>query len=239
MYKKIFSFLLLEFFLIGCTPAMGTPITNELAAPTTFITETATQPSSTPTLLPSATVPPLPTPDFSVVGLPTEEDGTLVFDFVEQMCEAQWFNRGQELPCPGNDQQSSAGYVKQLDAEFQGLPSNINILLAYTPQEKYDTISSKYPAITVQKGDRFRVVLACREHSFCDVEFVMNFSSDGGSAGLTHWKYLFADEPMVVDYSLDAIAGETVQFELAVRAHDNPSEAYAIWIAPHIYRPAP
>jgi hypothetical protein len=44
---------------------------------------------------------------------------------------------------------------------------------------------------------------------------------------------------VVVDYSLDAIAGKTVQFDLAVRAHENPSEAYAVWIAPHIYRPAP
>jgi hypothetical protein len=240
MHKKILSFLLLGLFLAGCAPATGTPTkTSELATQTISVTETAPQPASTATQISTATITPSPTPDLSLIGLPTEQDGTQVFDFVEKMCEAQWFNRGQELPCPGNDQQSSAGYVKQLDAEFQGLPSNINILLAYTPQEKYDTISSKYPAFTVQKGDRFRVVLACREHSFCDVEFVLDFSSDLGSAGLTHWKYLFTDEPVVVDYSLDAIAGKTVQFDLAVRAHENPSEAYAVWIAPHIYRPAP
>ena len=238
MYKKIFSFLLLGLFLIGCTPAVGTPTTSELATPTTSITETATQPSSTPTPLPSATITPLPTPDFGLVGLPTEEDGNLVFDFVEQMCEAQWSNRGLELPCPGNDTQSSAGYVMKLDGESQGLPSNMNILLAYTPQEKYETISSKYPAFTVQKGDRFRAVLACKEHTFCDVEFVLDFSSAKGSAGLTHWRYLFTDEPVVIDYPLDAIAGETVQFNLAVRSNGNPVEAYAVWIAPHIYRPA-
>jgi hypothetical protein len=240
MHTKILSFLLLGMFLVGCSPVARTlPVTSELASPTRSVTETATKPPSTSTPIPSATIISSPTSDFSLVGLPTEKEGTLVFDFVEQMCNAEWSTRGQELPCPGNDQQSSAGYVKQLDAEFQGPPSNINILLVYTPQEKHDTISSKYPAFTVQKGDRFRVVLACREHAFCDVEFVLDFSSDRGSAGLTHWKSLFTDEPVAVDYSLDAIAGETVQFELAVRAHDNPSEAYAVWIAPHIYRPAP
>ena len=238
MYKKIFSSLLLGLFLIGCAPAVSTPTTNELATPTIPIIETATQPLSTPTLIPTATITPSPTPDLSLIGLPTEEEGTLVFDFVEQMCEAQWYNRGLELPCPGNDAHSSAGYVMQLDGEAQGLPSNMNILLAYTPQEKYETISSKYPAFTVQKGDRFRAVLACKEHAFCDVEFVLDFSTEQGSAGLKNWRYLFTDEPIVVDYPLDALAGQTVQFTLAVRARGNPVEAYAVWIAPHIYRPA-
>jgi hypothetical protein len=113
----------------------------------------------------------------------------------------------------------------------------MNILLAYTPQEKYETISGKYPAFTVQKGDRFRAVLDCKEHTFCDVDFVLNFSTEKGSAGLANWRHIFTDEPVVVDYSLDAIAGQTVQFTLAVQTRGNPVEAYAVWIAPHIYRP--
>ena len=240
MHKKIFSFLLLGLFLVGCSPKASQP-SNELATPTASITETATQQPSTQTPVPSATASATlqPTPDFSLIGLPTEKEGTLAFDFVGQMCDAQWFTRGQQLTCPGNDNRSTAGYVMQLDGESQGLPSNMNILLAYTPQEKYQTISSQYPSFTVQKGDRFRTVLACRAHSFCDVEFVLNFSINGGSAGLTHWHYLFTDKPVVVDYSLDALAGKTVQFDLAVRAGGNPSDAYAVWIAPHIYRPAP
>ena len=238
MNRKILSFLLLGLFLTGCVPAVSTPtMTSEVVAPTISITETATQPSSTATPIPTATITPSPTPDLGLVGLPTEEKGTQVFDFVEKMCVAQWSNRGLDLPCPGNGTQSSAGYVMQLDGKAQGLPSNMNILLAYTPQEKYETISGKYPAFTVQKGDRFRTVLACKEHTFCDVDFVLNFSNEKGSAGLTHWRYIFTDKPIVVDYPLDAIAGETVQFTLAVRTSGNPVEAYAVWIAPHIYRP--
>jgi hypothetical protein len=179
-----------------------------------------------------------PIPDFSLIGLPNEKEGELVFDFVEQMCDADWATRGQDLPCQGSDIQSSAGYIMQIDGTNQGLP-NMNILLAYTPQEKYETIYGKYPAVIVQKGDRFRAVLECREHSFCDVEFVLNFSDERGTAGLKNWRYLFTDEPIVVDYPLDALAGQTVQFTLAVRARGNPADAYAVWIAPHIYRPAP
>jgi hypothetical protein len=240
MYKKIFSFLLVGLFLAGCSRTVTQPAT-QLSAPTVSSVEAATQPLPTPTAVPSATTAATlpPTPDFSLIGLPTEQAGGTIFDFVAQMCDAQWFTRGQQLPCPGNADESSAGYVMQLDGASQGLPSNMNVLLAYTPQDKYQTISSKYPSFTVQKGDRFRAVLACRSHSFCDVDFVLDFANDKGSAGLTHWRYIFTDTPVTVDYSLDALAGQTVQFDLAVRANANPSDAYAVWIAPHIYRPAP
>jgi hypothetical protein len=244
MKKKILYFLLLGLFLVGCAPAATQPskvVTSSTEVVVEPISQQLATPTSTPTKAATATttstVTPTSTPDFSRVGLPAEEDGTLVFDFVEQMCNAAWYTRGQSLPCPGNSSQSSAGYVMQLDGEAQGLPSDMNVLLAYTPQQNYETISSKYPAFTVQKGDRFRTVLACKEHTFCDVEFVLDFSNEKGSAGLTHWRYIFTDEPIVVDYPLDAIAGQTVQFTLAVRARGNPVEAYAVWIAPHIYRP--
>ncbi len=239
MKKKILYLLLFGLFLVGCAP-VAVQASTEATSQTTAAAKTAIEQTPTSTSVPTetATVTSTPTPDFSLVGLPTEEEGTLVFDFVEQMCNAEWHTRGQDLPCPGNDSQSSAGYVMQLDGESQGLPSNINILLAYTPQKNYETISSKYPVFTVQKGDRFRTVLACKEHTFCDVEFVLNFSNEKGSAGLTNWRYIFTDEPIVVDYPLDALAGQTAQFTLAVRARGNPVEAYAVWIAPHIYRAA-
>lgn len=243
MKKKILYSLLLGLFLVGCAPTANQP-TKEATSPTEAATEPIAQQLATPTVIPTKTatatetVTPISTPDFTLIGLPDEGDGTLVFDFVEQMCNAEWYTRGQDLPCPGNDSQSSAGYVMQLDGESQGLSSDINVLLAYTPQKNYETISSKYPAFTVQKGDRFRTVLACKEHTFCDVEFVLDFSNEKGSAGLTHWRYIFSDEPIVIDYPLDALAGENVQFTLAVRARGNPVEAYAVWIAPHIYRPA-
>lgn len=239
MQKKILSLLFLGLFLAGCSP-MANQTPKALGLTTASATATVTQQPSTPTAVPTqtATATLLPAPDFSLIGLPVEEEGTQVFDFVEQMCNAEWYTRGQKLPCPGDDAHSSAGYIMQLDGEAQGLPSNMKILLAYTPQEKYETISSKYPAFTVQEGDRFRAVLACKEHSFCDVEFVLDFSTEQGSAGLKNWRYLFTDEQIVVDYPLDALAGQTVQFTLAVRARGNPVEAYAVWIAPHIYRPA-
>ena len=238
MQKKIFYFLLFGMFLIGCAPAASAP-TNELVAPTALATETDTPLPPTQTPAPTATATLVPTPDFTLVGLPAEQTDTSTFDFVAQMCNAQWFTRGQQLPCPGNESQKDLGYILRLDGEVQELPSNLGILLTYPPQLNFGTISSKYPSFTVSKGDRFRVVLACRVHSFCDVEFDLGYFDDHGHTGLKHWRYIFADSPVVVDYPLDSIAGKAVQFDLAVLAKGYRSDAYAVWIAPHIYRPVP
>lgn len=241
MYKKIFYLLFLGLFLVGCSPLMNAQA-SVVSVSTVANTPTATKISAaaTSTALPSTTAIVTAAPDLSLLGLPNQNNSSVVLDFVETMCNAKWFTRGYDLPCPADGVQSSLGYVKQLDSQFQELPVDANILLVYSPQSKYETISSKYPAITVQKGDRFQVVLACRNHSFCDVEFVLDYyNADSVHVGLKNWHYLFTDEPLVIDYSLDSIAGETVQFDLAVRARNNPVDAYAVWIAPQIVRTNP
>jgi hypothetical protein len=70
------------------------------------------------------------------------------------------------------------------------------------------------------------------------VEFILYAFDDQGRTRLMHWRYIFADPPIVVDYSLDSVAGKTVQFDLAVQVKGNQADANAVWIAPHIYRPS-
>lgn len=240
MRKKFIIFLLAALFLSSCAqPVNASSKSNEPASVTTApATATATQLPSTQTPSPTATTTLDPTPDFTLVGLPVEETGTTVFDFVTHVCDAEWFTQGQKLSCPGDESQRDAGYVMPLDGSAQGLLSNIGILLTYPPQVNYETISSKYPSFIVQKGDRFRAVLTCRAHTFCDVQFDLGYFDEQGHTGLKHWRYLFVDSAVVVDYPLDAIAGKTVQFDLAVQSKGNRSDGSAVWIAPHIYRPA-
>ncbi len=247
MYKTIFSVVIIGLFLASCAPPSSrvSGVLESAAASPAVIT---TLQPATETLVPSATATDAPvstatstltsTTDYTEVGLPAEETGTVILDFVSEVCQAQWSTQVQQLPCSGNDTQANGGYVQVLDGQVQGYSSDIGVLLTYPPQKLVQTISGKYPAITVKKGDRFRAVLNCRAHSACDVEFVLNFSTSEGSAGLKHWRVLFADGPVVVDYPLDAIAGETVQLSLAVYSKGNPADGYAVWIAPHVYRPA-
>ncbi len=237
---KILVFALSAVLILsGCRMRIGgNAFTPTPAAPTEtpvmFDTPVPTQTASLP-----GTSTATPSPDLSLVGLPAESAGTNALDFVATMCQAQWFTEIGNLPCPGGPSQADAGYVMQLSDEDQGLPANFNLMMTFPPQKNVQTISSKYPDFTVKKGDRFRAVLTCRAHAFCDVDFILSYFGVQGRNGLMHWQYIFTDEPIVVDYSLDGLAGGTVQFDLAVRVLGNTRDAFAIWIAPHIYRPVP
>ncbi len=244
MRLKIAPLIVVSLFVLtGCRMQLGNRLLNggapsasasTQAPPTDFPT-----PPPTNTPVPTATATSTPAPDPTTVGLPAEPSGTNAFDFVANMCQAQWFTRTGDLPCPGDENNPNAGFVLSLPPARQNLPSGFPVLLMYPPQDNYETIFSKYPAFTVQKGDRFRAVLTCRAHSFCDVEFALDYYSAAGKSGLTHWPYRFTDSPIVVDYPLDGIAGLKVQFSPSLRGAADRLDAYGVWILPHIYRPAP
>jgi len=246
MNKKITGFLLTALFLCSCVPhPTSSSVSYDLPTPDALASETPAQVSSarTPTSTPTATLD--PAPDYMTVGLPSEPAGAAAYDFATRLCEAewylrdnvQWYAKDQVLPCPGNENQGEAGYVTLLDGSVQGLSSDLGILLTNPPHAINRIIFSRYPAFTVQKGDRFRAVLACRAHTFCDVEFALGYYNDHGHAGLMHWRYLFADPPIIVDLSLDGLAGKTIQFDLSAQVKGNRTDTGAVWIAPHIVRP--
>jgi len=237
--KRLVVFLLSILLMSGC--GIPAPITSEPILPTVVPTDTATPvpPTETPvpTATATATVP--PTPDLSTIGLPSEPAGSVAFDFVDQMCAAEWYIENQQLPCPGDPEQTDSGYVMRFEGEVEGVPSGFPMMLTYPPVGgPYSKMFSKYPPFMVQKGDRFRTVIACSAHTFCDVEFYFNFFNQSGERYLRRWHHLFTDAPVVVDYSLDSLAGEMIQFDLAVVTKGSDLfKKEAIWIAPHIYRP--
>jgi hypothetical protein len=233
--KRLILFLLLGSLIGGC--GFPTSVTSAPVPPNVVLTDTSTPVPPTPSPTPTATATMTPPPDLSEIGLPSEPAGILAFDFVDQMCAAEWYVQDQLLPCPGDPEQTASGYVMRLEGGVKGVPSGFPMMLTYPPLGHYSKMFSKYPPFTVQKGDRFRAVIACRAHMFCDVEFYLNFFSDNGERYLQRWHYLFTDAPIVIDYSLDSLAGRTVQFDLAVVAITSQPEMEAVWIAPHIYRP--
>lgn len=241
---KIAVILLAGLLLAGCRMQVANRLLNGGGTkPPSFTQPPPTQiPTNIPTAtpVPTATATLNPTPNPSAVGLPAEASGVDPLDFVASMCKANWFTEGGSLPCPGDENNSNGGLVLRLLGERQDLPSDYPVLLMYPPQANSNTIFSGYPAFAVQKGDRFRTVLECRLHSFCDVDFgLAYYDANGAKSGVAHWPFRFTDDPVVVDYSLDGLAGLTVQFSLSLRSLGPAIDAYGVWILPHIYRPAP
>jgi hypothetical protein len=236
--KRILLFLIIGSLLSSC--GLRTTTTSESIIPTVELTATPEPllpPTQTPAPTFTATV--TPTPDLGTLGWLGESAGTVAYDFADQMCAAQWYTRGESLPCPGDASQAEHGYVMRFAGEAQGVSSGFPTLLTFPPLVHYSAISSTYPAFTVQRKDRFRAVLACQAHSYCDVEFVLSYFHGHKHIDLGRWYHLFNDAPVVVDYSLDNLAGSTVQFDLEVVGQVKRSDAFAVWVAPHIYRPVP
>ena len=240
--KPALVLVLFGLLLAGCRMQLANRLLNgsspssTAGAPPTATDLPTVAPTGTPVPSPTSTF--TPTPDPASIGLPSEAPGTDAFDFVASMCKAEWFTRSGSLPCPGDESKSDQGFALSLPGDRQGLGPEFPVLLMYPPQDSFETIFSKYPAYTVQKGDRFRAVLDCRAHSFCDVEFALEYYGPGGKAGLAQWPHLFSDDPVVVDLPLDGIAGLKVQFGLSVRGLGNRIDAYGVWLFPHIFRPS-
>src|SRR5512143_2644067 len=187
MRSRLVFVLLSGLLLTGCRMQLANRVLNggQPIQSTAQATPTATAtdaPTNTP--VPTVTATPTPTLDPGAVGLPAEKDGKTALDFVASMCKAKWFSQGGSLPCPGSEAQADGGYVMSLPGDKQGLQPDFPVLLMYPPQENFETIFGKYPPFAVQKGDRFRAVLACRAHTFCDVEFAFEYYGASSKTGL-------------------------------------------------------
>jgi hypothetical protein len=113
------------------------------------------------------------------------------------------------------------------------------MILAFPAYDNAGGIFGRYPKFTVGANDEFRVSLTCRSNSNCFISFSLGYYTADG-------KYL---EPFPIEYirptveppqnyvmSLKALAGQTVQFNLVVRAEGFPTEAWALLIQPRILR---
>src|SRR4051794_35097818 len=110
MGKKVLFFVLI---ITATLSACGT--LDSSSAPTLAQQTPLPPPTETPVLVtPTA---PLPTPSATAGLLPvaSPKPGTVVLDFVAQACDARWANGVNYLPCPGNLNDLTQGYITTAD----------------------------------------------------------------------------------------------------------------------------
>jgi hypothetical protein len=101
-------------------------------------------------------------------------------------------------------------------------------------------ITGSFPAFSVQSGDRFRAVVGCLFESggsACNVLFQLNYIADGGPPqNLGQWIESYDGSVTSLDIDLTPLAGQSVQFVLAVSANGSSDDDSAFWMAPRIMR---
>ena len=252
MHKPRFLTLLAACCLIGLalaacslTPASPTlqPTQAELEPSPTVQppSPSAAPPTSTP-LPPTATATSTPVP-FPWI---TPQPGTVVLDFVALACRSLWGNGARNIPCPGDPNDLTEGYIAPADqAVAEGeIPVEAPVLIGLPGLggEHGAGLFGTFPLLLIQPGDTFHAVLACQEGSSCDVEFALEYIDARGNYNHEmnwSWMHSYGGGPVPVEVDLSPLADQTVQLILVVRDQGTPEDDWVLWIYPYVSRAAP
>jgi hypothetical protein len=225
--------------LSACLPAVSPPTATAIPPTTAPPTSTSVPPTETPaaptfTAIPTLTEAPTPTatPPFDL----NDGNKAVVLDFTARLCEAIWMNGVETgLPCPGDLNDVSRGYVGLLSGSDQSLPADFALVMMYPSP----AIFGRYPKFRVGPFDAFKVTLACRSDIPCDFEFQLAYYDANGQYKDPYppVAYKQGDPPLNYVNQLNGLGGKTVELVLAIRSYGDPAAGWALLIAPRVLRP--
>jgi len=163
----------------------------------------------------------------------------IVYDFVKDVCTADWVSSAGKLACPGQegDAQGFVLTVRNPILENGAMDARPAILIGPQFIENGYTIGV-FPAYTVQPGDRFQTTLSCKSNATeCYVVLRLDYQIGFGPIQ-TISSFLEQYEGLTypVDVDLSFLAGQDVKFVLTTFASGVPTDDAALWIAPRIVR---
>jgi len=166
-----------------------------------------------------------------------DQAAEVLFDFIEEYCDAIWRTGAGELSCPGTDSDVD-GFVVKLNAPTLegGRTENEPALFTHPEWVNNGVISGRFPAFDVEDGDEFHAVIGCLFGApACDMTMQLNYRADGGDLmPLREWDETSDGEFRVVEVDLSSLAGSSVEFVLAVQAKGAFTDDWAFWLAPRI-----
>ena len=162
----------------------------------------------------------------------------IAYNFADNYCAANWENNTSSLPCPGTVGDPN-GFVVKLNAPVMenGVTEDEPGLLTSPKDANNGIISGQYPALTIQRGDRFRAIVNCQYDSKkCDVIFRLDYKNNGSVKTLASWHEIYEGKYYSIDMDLSKLAGETVKLILVVSSNGGQKNDNAIWLNPYILR---
>jgi len=162
----------------------------------------------------------------------------IAYEFAANYCSASWETGTDTLLCPGTEGDINGFVVKLNEPVMENGAKENEPALLVSPQDRRDgLISGRYPALTVQAGDRFRALANCQYNSKkCDVIFRLDYKVNGQTKTLGSWHEVYEGNFYIIDLDISALAGQTVNFILIVEANGPNNNDNALWLNPHILR---
>jgi hypothetical protein len=163
---------------------------------------------------------------------------TVNYNFTERAPGAEWRNATTLLPW-GDPDDDSPGLAVTLENVRANDGRTYSKALATYPQFITDgIITGKFPAYTVQSGDRFRSNLGFRENCGTGrVKFQLSYQEgEGAVVPLREWTKSCDSSLLFVEVDLSALAGRSLNFILGVHTDGPHAFDRVIWIEPQIVR---
>lgn len=160
------------------------------------------------------------------------------YDFIERVCDAEWRNASQALPCPGTNGDNRGFVLVQSPAVMENGSSQSKGLITHPQRINDGLITGIFPAFTVQSGDRFQAWINCMDKANdCDMIIRLQYQIGSGQVQtLGQWREVYERQYYAINVDLSALSGQRVKFILTVLANGSSHEDYAQWIAPRITR---
>ncbi len=242
--SRIFILTAILLLVLSACGSSGTNNENAPASTPTNTSDSIIQ-NATATLDSQHTAIDTPIPTAEPVGppiiiYPPPLPETVAYDFVEQICAAQWSNSISFFTCPGIS--GAENSISRVDNPELANGSMVNLPALLAVPMKNNAVFGRYPAITIYPGDEIRALLACKEPSSkCTVEFSIEYYKDGKFFGRPNAVFqqgisIGANGYHELVVPLNNLSGDTVEFLLSLREMEGEKDQQALWISPYIYR---
>lgn len=177
------------------------------------------------------------TPFWVDIAVRTMSNPDYEYDFVANLCNADWYSSAGDLNCPGDpdDEDGSMRVLNTPELE-NGRKENEPAIWMRPERTNNGWIEGVYPRVKIHDGDRFLADIGCLEDSpGCDVTFRLDYErEDGAVRNLGEWEQVYDGELTRINIDLSDFAGQKLKFILRVEANSKPSKANAFWLVPSI-----
>ncbi len=193
-----------------------------------------------PTRTPEPLLEPTQTSQPTVVTIPSNASPLEmpVYDFVTEICSAQWFTNNGAQPCPvySDEVQNIVNLIASPILE-DGIAAN-NPAIAINLANVSGSIQGMYPEYLVQPGDHLRAIASCESNSAaCSALFRISYmNSSNAIVDLWAVGEFYDQKYTQIDIDLNALAGQKVKFIFDVTPLNTNPGNRVFWASPEIYR---
>lgn len=160
------------------------------------------------------------------------------YDFLIEMCQAQWWNGESEpIQCPSALDYDKGFMRLLLTPNLETGKSDKPALWVHPNNKLEGKIAGKYPPYKVQDGDHFRATVGClNNYSGCNLIFKLQYQKGSDPiVTMDTWQEIYNGKVTDIDVDLSALAGQEVQFILRVMGSTYQLEKInGFWLTPHI-----